>query len=1389
MKAGRFIILFSTFFLLFSSCEQELLDSPSFNTRGSYSTGQIAPPANVFATQGGYRSVTLSWEPSKAARQYFIYSSSSSTGTFTKFAETSDASAFFTYKEDSGVLKYYRVTAVDYYGTESAFSALCYGSTLSAPVITKIAKDSGGTAVTVYWYGGANCFESTYLNSLCYEILLFDVDGTTVLKEVVADGTESSCTFTNLVANKQYYFQVKAYIKSNHDESHTEMSDKVNESTAHRLIPDAPAELIVSKGVSQDGILLSWKLPSSVDVKSGADYVPHPVYFKVLRKELSEPDEAYKPISTYIGVVKGKDSNSEKKLEASEYRINCAEGTACTVDSKGTEIAADIITVTKPGDAEEQANQYYPEYISGSAITFKDTTGVKIGKQYSYAVQSYTDDNGTKLMTSADSIAVDSGWLITNPSLKMMSEFHYGDTENEISEVTVSFTADFEDFGLTDAYKYVLYESSYKMNLDDDKQIGDNSEPEKICSFDSISDILGYTKTYATEEEYYYYYTYELKICSSNDQSIVYNSVKAPGSVLVVKDASKQPVIKNFKAEGGYTEYFKLSWSYNEMYAYTLTWKNTDKNNLVTDGNTLDLLADDENMTITEANGEKTAVYIHPAENGDRREYTLTAYNGMTDTKTVNEVSTLRIPNLSFSSVLYDKIEVSWDKDDVSNGKYTVTAHYEDDPETDFVSNGEGGTSVMTITESNSRFTCTIEKPSGYDDPEKSGKPITLSVSTASFTSGNEPSDEKEKKDKTAVANITVCTLGPALTGTVIKESDKDSILVQWNEVQGAYGYKIYRTKYASNGTGDWTPEKVDVYYKDAGTSGEFRISEGEGTIDKKTTCTSTAGVYTLRDAYADSYDDTNPYSVNQSQIAWGLPYSYTVIPVLSEDDFSGGDIDIETNQFRLSENSKVAYTGGDGIGAFADKVKGSAFGYGLNLNASKASDTNSVSITWTLPYGYADKVPYLYRRSYNGNSAWSKVPVGSFNVSDNNRIGLTVKKDDSDRCEPFDYLVSYDPQTVSSVHNSFIEEIERKENLDKNGERACKGYAFTLPGITAKTGTGYSEEVYWEAYDYSKRAQGPESYEIFMQNDNKKDGWVKICTLKAGNNSQNATLNTETVDKGMYDIDLDFTGLSFTVQPSGIASGNASNTNGLLKVLRDAKHYYKIEAARKAGGTDIRASYGNDKSVYAYRQITDEELVKSSLLVMAYVFYLNAGGNADLSNVESHFKYGGDKRFGSEKSFVKFEERYRGGGTGKYMADYQFNDYAPLQLMPSGLSSSVISITTEKQSVNIQGDADNYIFKFNGEQSLTVKTGDKDNTLDYGGMISVTVDNDSSLTVTLKRNGREETNTVVSTTDREVRRSWFPMQIYRAGGIFNTSNYGDNQYWLKDSSYGWWEN
>ena len=100
---------------------------------------------------------------------------------------------------------------------------------------------------------------------------------------------------------------------------------------------------------------------------------------------------------------------------------------------------------------------------------------------------------------------------------------------------------------------------------------------------------------------------------------------------------------------------------------------------------------------------------------------------------------------------------------------------------------------------------------------------------------------------------------------------------------------------------------------------------------------------------------------------------------MLSEDDFNG-DINAETNKFELANTCKVAYRN---IDEFAGKVKGSASGYGLNLTASKASDTNLVSFTWTAPYGSDGKVPYLYRRSYDStNTAWSKVDVTLYKVT-----------------------------------------------------------------------------------------------------------------------------------------------------------------------------------------------------------------------------------------------------------------------------------------------------------------------------------------------------------------------------------------------------------------------
>lgn len=1195
VRAQR-IFLFFSFLFLFSSCQQELLESPSFEDRGSYPTGRIESPNNVTATQGGYREVSLTWRPSKLAKQYFIYSCDSSTGTFTKCAETPDETPSFSSKEAPGILKYYRVTAVDSLGNESEPSGLCFGTTLFTPVITKITKDTGGTAVTVHWYGGSNVYESTYLNVLCYEIVLFDIDGKTPLKEEIADGTQNSLTFSGLEANRQYYFQVKAYLKSQQDDGHTEKSDLVNESTARRLIPDAPAELTAKKGVSGTGVELSWKLPSSVDVKSGADYEPHPVYFKVLRKELS--DDAYASVVAYIGVVKGNEAYSKDSLKESEYRINCQDETVSAKEGADTS----LITVKKPDNAEEQTNAYYPEYISGTTITFKDTTA-QVGKQYSYLVQSYSDDNGTRLVTSEESVATDSGWLITNPSLRTKLEYAENEDETLYTGVTVSFSAAFEDFGVP--YKYVLYETCYKMNSDGTQ----NGEPEttEICIGDSVGGIAGYKKSYQINEDSFSYYSYMLKVYSA-DRTEEYRTANAPGSVLLVQDKNKQPVIEEFSVKDGFTGYFVLSWLYDERCAYTISWKNTDKNGHETDTNTLDLTESDITLS-DEGEGKTRAVYRHPAENGDSRIYTLIASNGLKATEPLDTpFRTLKIPELQFTDIEYDKITVSWEADTMSDGNYIVTAQYDGDAEGRNLAVTDGETVTDISPSEDGKVSCVITKPSGYNHAELSGKAITLKVSTKSKTYSDGLSEE-EKADKTASASVAVRTLGPAAANTRISEFDQKSIQVKWNEVPGANGYKIYRTKYIPDGAGGWKPEKVDVYYKDAGT---FSVSEGDGIIQGSTTCSEIAGEYTLRDTYREPASDderTNQYAESQSQISWGIPYSYTVIPVRAEDDFAG-DIGAETGQFEL-KSEKVMYTD---IAEFAGKVKGATYGYGLNVRAEKSKDSATQTITWEKPYSVVKgSKPRVYRRVAGTTGVFSLIE-SSANCAEN---WFSYEPEGSDLYEAYEYIVKYDsisdnPSLPESLEDTFK---EAKDN-ESPTEQQNKGYLFAIQdynlqncGLSAKHGEGYAELVQWtenmRVWDYTRRALGPTGVRLYIWNNNLEADWHLAAEIASLDYSGTVTSPNDT------DVLASIGNDGVRLSPKRIAEGGGT-TDGLLKVLRDYKHYYALSLTRGAvetnkytPGFDEWVTKPNTEEplepVYAYRQITDEELVRAATLAMAY--------------------------------------------------------------------------------------------------------------------------------------------------------------------------------------------
>ncbi len=157
---GAFIALAFICFgaLIFAGCQNDLLESPSFQNRGSYSTGKVAAPTNVTATQGGFRSITLKWTAAKSAVLYNIYASDTATGTFSFLEQTPDATCSYTLSADLDVKKYFKIQSIDSNGEVSdQYSQICFGTTLATPIITSIKQNANGDAITVRWYKGVNC--------------------------------------------------------------------------------------------------------------------------------------------------------------------------------------------------------------------------------------------------------------------------------------------------------------------------------------------------------------------------------------------------------------------------------------------------------------------------------------------------------------------------------------------------------------------------------------------------------------------------------------------------------------------------------------------------------------------------------------------------------------------------------------------------------------------------------------------------------------------------------------------------------------------------------------------------------------------------------------------------------------------------------------------------------------------------------------------------------------------------------------------------------------------------------------------------------------------------------------------------------------------------------
>lgn len=1412
--AASVLIFFGA--ISFSACQNELLDSPSFQNRGSYSTGRVAAPTNLTATQGGFRSITIKWTAAKSAVFYNIYHSDTATGNFTFLEQTPDATCSYTTSADPDVKKYYKIQSVDTNGEVSEqYSQICFGTTLATPIITSIKQNAKGDAITVRWYKGVNCTTDTYLNdSLNYTIVLYNADGTQVLREEtisamdVKEAADTKYTFTNLTPNTKYKIQIKAYTKSAQDSKSTESSDKEDQSTAHSLIPAAPENFSVSKGTSKDSVTLSWELPKYAEIKSATAFETRPVYFKIYRKLESAPENAYEPIVTYLGTkaptINEKDEKDEKgnlKLEktaiqftkpaeeASATNDNIKAGESLAVsktDSEGNEIK--IIEVTYPSEVKE-TDPNYPDYIPGTKITLNDLT-VSRGQKYSYRVQSFIDDNGKKNVTSDESYSEETGWLINSPTVSVSSTYQENkDDENKIDSFTVTLNFKFDDFD--QPYNYVITETCQKMKKATEKEIaaGEQDKPEgdpitRKPNSTSYTNFFPWKYTYTPldEENTYLLYTYEVAVCqkdSQNDDSNKYIKVSAPGSVIVINDKSMIPDVSSFKVKDGYKDKFELSWIYDKNCKYILTWKNTDKNGTETQGEyefqESDFIKDGKQIE-----NKKEFTYEHKAESGDiRTEYTLNADNGLKNHETAKdenenmEFKTLGTPEPYFEPS-YDSIKVIWNAVQKADGtkyaaEYTFNNEKTTIPSENIKTDDDGKT-----------FWCEIRKPYGETTEETPADRATdASVAGSDIDFVLTADSNVDKCDK----KIPVSTLGPANLDLKIT-GDRKTITLTWNKVKGAKGYLVFRKKYIKDYF-DSEDDKGDLYYcSDENNQENLSVTLVGADAEPSASCVSnTPGTLKFTDKYqpvTESYYQ-DQYRTAQAQLAWGLPYGYTVIPVKDSSDF---EFD-EAYEIKGTSNS-IAYTE-DSLKKV--EKKGATFGYGLAIEASKATTNDEVKIKWKQPYGTTSK-PTLFYRNYNAEngSTWNQ--------------GTTVSSEESSASikpkvlhKAYDYMIYYNIDGIPEIDPYYEYFLSSDSQLDSDKEKANKGYIFSFATPTAeyagqdgvKNSNYYSEKFTWQTfgeegfniYDSTERKKKPDSIKIFMLNTNKAVGWQEIAEINP--TTLKATAITENCIK--YDLDVDTTdAYSITVSPDGIKNKGATNTNGLLKVLRDAKHYYKIEGERKDGDTSIYATVGDKGSIYAYRQITDEELVKATMLVIADAFNKTSQGSTT----------------NGTSGYFWWDSSYAWDWTAWYKLKMKINDYTHiwkeipnnnLTILPLSAFFKILAPNDSNDPMG-RGEKKPYFLCTGGNKDFNISgliplTIEKTNIplSSYSGTVNFAVfgsdadenkgkSNNSQFSVTVEHNGSQTFKKDVS--GDEVKK-WFPAKI------------GNNAY-IGDTAEYWWE-
>lgn len=1338
----------------FVSCKYDLINDQTSATGGSSFefSKVLMPPEDVKASDGQKRKIILTWKPVKNAATFQIFSAQDPFSPFEQIGETKgNITTFSVLNLEPGITKSFYIKSVNSKGEVSKGSKIASGTTLDCPIVS-LKPESDGKSVEVSWWMG-NCKEDNYQNNIEYLISVFNAQEVKLAdKDTVITGDKRNAVISGLQPKTNYYFEVAARII---DTTTVESSPRESILSAHKTIPDAPVNLSASKGSSNSNIKLTWEMPDCVEYlnKTTKEYLIRPIYFTIERKIKDADDSTYQKIASYIGTEKD-----------TGIKINCSDSSSTNPN----------VTLSPAENGTPCPD--YPQYISGTKITYTDTTAVK-GVQYSYKVSSFTDDVNTQSFDLKNTPAsIEDGWRLSEPTFKVFSNINLNEENTSlINDIDVSFDFNLEPYETP--YTYVITQT----------QTNFSSEPveTKVLLYTNDMNAVNNYKTIFTnlEEDDHRegHYTYKLYIIEATEEIITSTPAEyiavtdAANKVTVTNDANAIPKINYFDIEDGYADKFKLSWNETENATYELSYIPYTNGEA---GEEVTRTLSESDYTIS----NHIVSIEDSAKSGDSRLYSLKVIssNGIPATKVNETISeTLGTPKLTASSPEYKSITVSWPSVQKNNKEYIVSANYKKDGKNLITNNVE-------IVEENNMVTCTITNPIGYDDFTRSGADVIFNVKAGNAHAQTE-------------ASITVKTLGPANINTTADTTNitDNKLTISWNQIEGATGYIIYRTKYKYDETNtDWIFDTSDSYYYDASLDetkavGKITNKENDTVDNSRAKIELKDTVYTLTDYDHEVTNDKSSYEKNQAQISWGLPFGYVILPVkgdMSDFNFGSGKDFLKVT----GGSAEVAYTN-----AFTAQIT-ATYGYGINIKADKASNTTTQTVTWLAPY-FKDKTPTLYRRLAGTENNWKRVEpnfvktesqvTGTYDPTGNDPDATTLKlRFNEEEYLAYEYAVKYGTST-GNTNGTFSEAyldklstlMETNENNlykdDEDIEPLNKGYLMNIPfsanfGGTIHDGKAiendyqYSEKVEIEPWDYENRKIGPESYEIYVYNSDLGNEWIKVASAnKDLSNFTRETLNDTTVE-----ID----GTIVRLWPTNIRSTKNGTTSGPLKVIRDAKHYYKLAMKKENQAEPL--SIGEDFGIFGCRDLTTEELAKSTMYIVAYAFYKNDGGNDALTDdsLSKQYKYGGEHTIPGYSGSASFTARSRATkelGLGKFKQYFSMSHYRPELLTPSGKKIvSSIDISCNEYSAGIRGDADSYIYLFRDTPEFVVNT-DENLPISYNATVTLNCSNDKTITVTVIKN---ESSKSTSANSLDGRRSLFPMQMNN-----------DEHYWLKD--YGWW--